>query len=113
MKDEQKVFVAFRTIFLKKEFLGEGTIAAKTELGEVQPVKEPVRSKDITELTMSESHPKLTPRRSDRVPCQSDKYYCFLVRDGDPIELDENNEDLITYMDVLQRSNFEVWFGAI
>ena len=35
LKDEQKVFVALRTIFLKKEFLGEGTVASKIKLGEV------------------------------------------------------------------------------
>ena len=34
-------------------------------------------------------------KRSDRVSYPSDRYYNFLVRDGDPIELDENNEDQI------------------
>ena len=33
--------------------------------------------------------------------CQLDRYYDFLVWDGDPTELDENNEDLITYMDAI------------
>ena len=42
-------------------------------------------------------------RRSDRVSYQLDRYYDFLVRDGDPIELDENDEDSITYMDAMQR----------
>ena len=46
-------------------------------------------------------------RRSDRVPCQSDRYLGFLVQDGDPVELNENNEDPVTYMDVIQRSDFE------
>ena len=46
-------------------------------------------------------------RRSDRVPCQSNRYYDFLVWDGDPVELDENDEDPITYMDAMQRSDSE------
>ena len=46
-------------------------------------------------------------RRSDRVPRQPDRYYNFLVRDGDPIKLDENDENPITYMDAMQRSDFE------
>ena len=46
-------------------------------------------------------------RRSGRVPRQSDRYFSFLVHDGDPIELDENDEDPITYMDALQRSDSE------
>ena len=48
-------------------------------------------------------------RRSGRVPRQPDRYYSFLIRDGDPIELDENDEDSITYMDAMQRSDFEKW----
>ena len=44
-------------------------------------------------------------RRSGRVPHQSDKYYDFLIQDGDLIELDENDEDPITYMKVMQRSD--------
>ena len=36
-----------------------------------------------------------------------------MVRDGDPIELDENNEDPITYMDALLRSDSEAWLGAM
>ena len=79
MEDEQKVFIVLRTIFLKKEFLGEGIVASKIELGEVQLVKEPVCSKDIIEPTVIESHPKPTPRRSDRVPHHLDRYYGFLV----------------------------------
>ena len=67
------MFVTFRAIFLEKEFLGEGTVASKIELGEVQPVEEPAHSKDIIESTMIESHPKLTPRRFDRVPRQLDR----------------------------------------
>ena len=40
-------------------------------------------------------------RQFDRVPHQLDKYLGFLVWDGDPVELDENDEDPITYMDVM------------
>ena len=40
-------------------------------------------------------------RRFGRVPHQSDRYYDFLVHDGDSIELDENNKDLITYIDAM------------
>ena len=40
-------------------------------------------------------------RRSDRVPYQSDIYLGFLIWDGDPVELDENNEDLVTYIDAI------------
>ena len=52
-------------------------------------------------------------RRSGRVPCQLDRYFNFLVRDMDPIELDENDEDSITYMDALQRSDSEKWLKAM
>ena len=34
--DEQKVFVSLRATFLEKKFLGEGTVASKVELDEVQ-----------------------------------------------------------------------------
>ena len=37
--DEQKVFVSLKAIFLEKEFLGEGTVASKVELDEVQQVE--------------------------------------------------------------------------
>ena len=42
-----------------------------------------------------------------------DRYLGFLVRDEDPVELDENDENLITYMDVLQRSDSEKWLEAM
>ena len=58
MEDEQKVFIALKAIFLEKEFLGEGIVASKIELSEVQPVEEPVCSKDIIELIVIESHPE-------------------------------------------------------
>ena len=77
MEDEQKVFFALRAIFLEKEFLREGTIASKIELGEVQPIEEPACSKDVIESIMIESHPKLNLRRFDRVPHQLDIYYGF------------------------------------
>ena len=32
-----------------------------------------------------------------------------MVWDGDPIELDENNENPISYMDVMQRSDSNKW----
>ena len=52
-------------------------------------------------------------RRSDRVPRQPIRYYNFLIRDGDPIEVDENDEDPITYMEAIQRFDFQKWFEAI
>ena len=57
-----------------------------------------------------ESNPKPVEaplRRSGRVPYQPDRYYSFVVWDGDPVELDENDEDPITYIDALQRTDFE------
>ena len=114
---EQKVFVRNRTIFLEKEFLSEGTNASKIELVEVRSVEEPIESsKPIkSDLIRSNSEPiiEISLRRSGRVPHQSDRYYSFLVRDGDPVELNENNEDPITYMDVMQRSDCNKWLKAI
>ena len=52
-------------------------------------------------------------RRSSRVPRQPDRYYGFLIRDDDPIELDENDEDPITYMDAIQRPDSEKWLEAM
>ena len=37
----------------------------------------------------------------------------FLIRDGDPVELDRNNKDPITYMDAMQRSDFDKWVEAM
>ena len=48
---------------------------------------------------------KTSLRRSDRVPHQPARYYGFLIQDGDLVELDENNEDPITYIDMMQRSD--------
>ena len=36
-----------------------------------------------------------------------------MIRDGDSIELDENDENLITYMDAMQRSDSEKWLEAM
>ena len=50
------------------------------------------------------SNPKLVEeplRRSGGVSHQPDRYFDFLVCDDDPIKLDENDEDSITYMDAL------------
>ena len=52
-------------------------------------------------------------RRYDRVPYQSDRYYGFLIRDSDPIKLDENDEDLITYMETMQRPDSQKWLEAM
>ena len=49
-------------------------------------------------------------RRSDKVSHQPDRYYSFLVWDGDTIELDENNMDPIIYMDATQRFDSDKWF---
>ena len=52
-----------------------------------------------------ESIVEISLRRSGRVPRQPDRYYDFLVWDGDLVEFDENNEDPITYMSAMQRSD--------
>ena len=52
-------------------------------------------------------------RRFGMVLHQPDRYYGFLVRDGDPIVLVENNMDPISYMDVMHRSDSDRWLGAI
>ena len=114
--EEQKLFVSNRAIFLEKEFLGEGTVASKVELRKVQQVERPTHSTDTKEPALIRSNPEpinMPLRRSGRVPHQPDRYYGFLVRDGDPIELDENNEDPITYMDAMQRSDSDKWLGAM
>ena len=65
---------------------------------------------------IEESYPdpiEVPLRRSDRVPHQSDRYYDFLIQDGDPVELDENDEDLITYIDTMQRSDSQKWLDTM
>ena len=110
------VFVSLNATFLEKEFLGEGTVASKVELDEVQQIEGPTSiaesESDLIRLDLKPNVPAPL-KRSGRVPHQPDRYYSFLVWDGDPIELDENNEDLITYMDALQRSDSEAWLRAM
>ena len=117
LTDEQKVFVSNRTIFLEKKFLGEGTNTSKIELNEVRSVEEQTQSSKIIESDLIRSNLKpiveTSLRRFDRVPHQSDRYYDFLIRDDDLIELNENNEDLITYMDTMQRFDSDKWLEAI
>ena len=36
LADEQKMFVSLKTVFLEKNFLGEGTNASKVELDEIR-----------------------------------------------------------------------------
>ena len=52
-------------------------------------------------------------KRFDRVPHQSDRYYDFLIRNDNLIELDENDEDPITYMEAMQRPDSQKWLEAI
>ena len=52
-------------------------------------------------------------RRSSRVPHQPDKYYDFLIQDGDPIALNENDEDPITYMEAMQRLDSQKWLETM
>ena len=101
---------------MERKFLGEGTLASKVELNEGQEVENLAQSSKPIEpkLIGSEPVPDVALiRRSGRVPCQPDRYYGFLVRDGDPVELDENKEDPITNMDAMQRSNSELWLKAM
>ena len=85
------MFVSNRTIFLEKKFLGEGTVASKVELDEVQQVEGPTPiAEPESDMIRSDPEPNIPAplRRSGSVPHQPDRYYGFLVRDGDPIELD-------------------------
>ena len=111
------MFVSNRAVFLKKKFLDEGTNASKIELDEVRSVEESTQSSKPIESDLIRSNLKpiveTSLRRSDRVPHQPDRYYDFLFRDGDPIKLDENNKDPITYIDAMQRSDSDKWLEAI
>ena len=101
--EEQKLFVSMRATFLEKEYL-IGSAKANVELNEVRQGEVPLHSRTAIEPTLigSNSEPIEEPlRRSGRVPHQSNIYFGFLVYDRDPIELDENDEDPITYMDAL------------
>ena len=110
LADEQKVFISLKAIFLEKKFLGEGTVASKVELEEVRQVKKSTQvAEPEPDLVRSGLEPIFPARLrwSGRVPRQPDRYYGFLVRDDDPIILDENDDDPITYMDKIQRSDSE------
>ena len=101
------MFVSMRVTFLKKEYLTESA-KANVVLNEVRQEEVPLHSKIAIESALIRSN--LEPieeslRRSGRVPHQLDRYFGFLVHDGDSIELDENDEDPITYMDALQMSD--------
>ena len=98
---------------MENEFLGEGANACKIELDEVHEVEGPTHTELslIGELNLEPV--KALLRRSGRVPCQSDRYYDFLIQDGDPIELDENDEDPITYMEAMQRPDSQKWLETM
>ena len=103
------MFISNRAVFLEKKFLDKETNTSKIELDKVRSIEEPTHSSKPIELDLIRSNPKpivkSSLRRSNSIPYQPDRYYNFLVRDGDPVELDENNENLITYMDVTQRTD--------
>ena len=110
------MFVSLRATFLKKEFLEEGTTVSKIELNEVQQEEKPIHTQTAIEPDLIRSNPEpiMQPsRRSYRVSHPPNRYYGYLAQDGDPVELDENNEDPITYMDAMQRSDSELWLGAM
>ena len=66
-------------------------------------------------MIRSNSEPivEISLRRFSRVLHQPDRYYDFLVRDGDSVKLDENNEDPIIYMDAMQMFDSDKWLEAI
>ena len=101
---------------MKKKFLSEEISASKVELDEVRQVEEPTLvTKSKLDLTRSNLEPNIQTllRQSSRVPCQLDKYLDFLVWNENPIEPDENNEDPVTYLDAMQRSDSEKWLEAM
>ena len=109
------MFVSVRANFLEKEYL-TGSAKANVELSEIQQEEVPLHPETTIEpaLIGSDPEPIEEPfRRSGRVPHQPDRYFGFLVHDGDPFELDENDEDPITYMDALQRPDSEKWLEAM
>ena len=116
LTDEQKVFVSLRAVFLKKKFLGERINTSKIELEKVRQIEQ-IQSNKPTEsnFMMSNLEPvvEVPLRRFDRVSHQPNRYYNFLVRDGDPIKLDENNEDPIIYMDAMQCFNSDKWLEVM
>ena len=96
------MFVSNKTVFLKKEFLGEETNVSEIELGEVHEVKESAHIESDLIRKLNPEPVEAPLRRFSRVPYQLDRYYNFLIWDGDPIELDENDKDPITYMEAMQ-----------
>ena len=73
LADEQKMFVSLKAIFLKKEFLGEGTVASKVKLEEVRQVQKPTQvAEPESDLVRSDPEPIVPAplRRSGRVPHQ-------------------------------------------
>ena len=107
------MFISNKTVFLEKEFLREGTNVSKIKLDEIHEIQELIHTESdlIEELNLK---PIETPlRRSDRIPHQLDRYYNFLIQDGDPIKLDENDEDPITYMEAVQRPNSQKWLETM
>ena len=95
------MFVSNRIIFLEKKFLDEGINATKIELSEVHEVEISIHTESDL---IGESNPEpveLPLRISNRVAYQLDRYYSFLIRNDDLVELDENDEDLITYIDAM------------
>ena len=99
--------------FWKKKFLSEGANTCKIELDEIHEVKG-LTHIELDLIGESNLKPVEAPlKRSDRVPHQSDRYYSFFIRDGDLIELDENDENPITYMEAMQRSDSQKWLDVI
>ena len=92
---------------MEKEFLSKGANACNIELDEIQEVERPIHT-ELDLIKESNLEPvEVSLRRSDRVPHQSNRYYNFLIQNGDLIELDENDEDTITYIEAMQRSDFQ------
>ena len=79
-------------------------------------VEEPTQSNESIKSNLIRSNPdhivEPSLRRSSRAPRQLDRYG-FLVQNGDPVEVDENNENSIIYIDVMQRSDFDKWLEAM
>ena len=77
-----------RATFLEKEYL-TGSAKANVELNEVRQGEVPLHLETAIEpaLIGSNSEPvEKSLRKSGRVPRQSDRYFGFLVCDGDLVE---------------------------
>ena len=95
------MFVSSQIVFLEKKFLREGANSCKIKLDEIYEVKGSIHI-EFDFIGESNLEPvEMSLRRSDRVSRQSDRYYSFLIQDSDPIELDENDEDPIIYMEAM------------